>query len=51
MIVGKLYKYRNDYVLVLKKSRKQQIDRVSAYYALFPKGFIDIVPSSLLKRI
>ena len=50
MKIGKIYKFKDDYVLVVKKFRDKQIDRVAAYYVLFSNGTIDTVPESLLKN-
>ena len=51
MKIGKIYLYHDDYVLVVKKFRDRQIDRVSAYYVILSDGTIDVIPSSLLKTI
>ena len=50
MKIGKIYKFKDDYVLVVKKFRDEQIDRVAAYYVLFPNGTLDTVPASSLTR-
>lgn len=50
MKIGDIYRFNNDYVLVVKKFRDEQIDRVAAYYVLFPNGTLDTVPASSLTR-
>jgi hypothetical protein len=48
---GKIYKFKDDYVLVVKKSRDREIDRVAVYSVLFSDGTIDTVPVTLIKPV
>ena len=50
--VGKLYRFRGRYVLVLKQHvYPGTLAVVPSYYVLFPEGFIDTVPSKSLENI
>ena len=50
--VGKLYRFRGRYVLVLKQHVcPGTLAVVPSYYVLFPEGFIDTVPSKSLENI
>ena len=46
MIVGKLYKYKNDYVLVVNRIEREGNE---VYYALFKDGTVDILTRQVLE--
>tara|TARA_B100000212_G_scaffold335246_1_gene306949 strand:+ start:80 stop:256 length:177 start_codon:yes stop_codon:yes gene_type:complete len=50
--IGKLYRFRGRYVLVLKQHvHAGTLAVIPSYYVLFPEGFIDTVASESLKNI
>ena len=50
--IGKLYRFRGRYVLVLKKHvHAGTLAVIPSYDVLFPEGFIDTVASESLKNI
>ena len=51
--IGSLYKcrFRDEYVLVIKKFKNNKINLEPAYYVLLSDGSLDMLPLTLLKSV